>query len=58
MDRAVVIGRLEAELRQAVGCFEHDRAAELRAQIARMSAGSTQNPAKETTGRTTRKRAL
>lgn len=49
MDRAVIIGRLEAEARQAEGCFEYERAAELRARAARMSAGSAQPPARETT---------
>jgi hypothetical protein len=48
-DRAVIIGRLEAEARQAEGCFEYDRAAELRAQAARMSQGSAASPAQETT---------
>lgn len=48
-DRAVVLSRLEAEERQAEGCYEHDRAAELRAQIRRLSAGSAQPPARETT---------
>lgn len=47
--RAVIIGRLQAELRQAEGCFEHARAAELREQIAGLSRGSADNPATETT---------
>lgn len=58
MDRAHVLGRLEAERRQALGCFEHQRAAELQEQIDRLSQGSAVNPAKETTGRpAARKRA-
>jgi hypothetical protein len=41
-----------AERRQAVGCFEHDRVAELDRQIAQISAaGSDHNPARETTSR-------
>lgn len=51
MNRAVFLGRLQAELRQAEWCSEEQRAAELRAQITRMSAGSAQSPARETTGR-------
>jgi excinuclease UvrABC nuclease subunit len=50
--RSRTLDRLEAERRQAEGCFEHERAAELAAQIARLSAaGSSQNPARETTSR-------
>lgn len=51
MDRAVIIGRLEAEARQAEGCFEYGRAAELREQAKRLSAGTAASPATETTGR-------
>lgn len=50
--RPYTLDRLEAERRQAEGCFEYKRAAELAAQIARLSAaGSSQNPARETTSR-------
>lgn len=47
--RAGIIGRLEAELRQAEGCYEHARAAELRTQIKQLSAGTAVPPARETT---------
>lgn len=49
--RSYALERLEAERRQAVGCFEHERAAELAAQIAKLSAGAPHNPAAETTSR-------
>jgi excinuclease UvrABC nuclease subunit len=52
-DRAAVLAHLEAEARQAEGCFEYRRAAELRAQITQLSAGTPQPPAKETTTRRT-----
>jgi len=51
VDRALFLSRLEAELRQAEWCGEEQRAAQLRAQIGRMSAGSAQRPAMETAGR-------
>lgn len=49
--RALVLSRLEAERRQAEGCFEHERAAELGAQIRRLSIGTAADPSRETTGR-------
>lgn len=49
MERAQYLGRLEAEARQAEWCGETDRAAELRAQIRRASAGTAVSPARETT---------
>lgn len=51
MDRALYLSALDAELRTAEGFGEERRAAELRAQIARLSAGTAKSPAKETTGR-------
>lgn len=57
--RAPVLARLEAEQRQAEGCYEYARAAELGQQIRQLSVGTGVSPAKETTGRTAaRKRAL
>lgn len=49
MDRAQYLGRLEAEAVLAEGYGEASRAAELRARIARLSAGGSQDPARETT---------
>ena len=49
MDRAQYFGRLEAEAQVAEDFGDRDRAAELRAQAKRMSAGSVQPPARETT---------
>lgn len=49
--RTLVLSRLAAERRQAEGCRETGRVAEIDAQIARLSAGTTENPARETTGR-------
>jgi hypothetical protein len=49
--RAYVLARLAAERRQAAQCFEHERAAELDAQMACLSAGTPASPATETTGR-------
>jgi hypothetical protein len=49
MDRARYLGRLEAEAVLAEGYGDRDRAAELRAQARRLSAGSAQPPARETT---------
>ena len=51
--RAHILSRLEAERRQATGCFEHERAAELGRQIQQLSAGDPVNPARETTARQT-----
>jgi hypothetical protein len=49
MDRARYLGRLEAEAELAEGYGDATRAAELRAQIRQLSAGSAQSPARETT---------
>jgi hypothetical protein len=49
--RSHILDRLEAERRQALGCFEFTRAEELAAQIRELSAGTAQNPATETTSR-------
>ncbi len=49
--RAHILGRLQAELRQAEGCLAHERAAELRTQISQLSAGNPADPSRETTGR-------
>lgn len=49
MDRAQYFGRLEQEAVLAEGYGDTVRAAELRAQIKRASAGSAQPPARETT---------
>ena len=49
--RAYILGRLEAELRQARGCFTWERAAELETQIRDLSAGTPASPARETTRR-------
>lgn len=49
MDRAQYLGRLEAEAVLAEGYGETVRAAELRARVAQLSAGSAANPAIETT---------
>lgn len=49
MDRARYLGRLEAEAQLAEGYGEASRAAELRARAARLSAGGTVHPARETT---------
>jgi hypothetical protein len=51
--RSHFLSRLEAERRQAEGCFEWQRAAELAAQIRQMSAGTPASPARETTARRT-----
>jgi hypothetical protein len=51
LDRAQFLGRLEAEARQADWCGERDRAAELRAQVRRASAGTPVPPARETAAR-------
>lgn len=51
MDRALYLATLDAELRTAEGFGEERRAAELRTQIARLSAGTAANPAIEKTGR-------
>jgi len=48
-DRAFVIGRLQQELRAAEDVHADEYAAQLRAQIARLSAGTPDNPARETT---------
>ena len=53
--RSHVLSRLEAERRQAVGCFEWERAAEIRAQMDRLSQGSAASPRRETAGRTKRR---
>ena len=47
-DRAFVIGRLQRELQAAEDVHEEAYAAQLRAQIARLSAGTPDNPARET----------
>lgn len=47
--RAHVLGLLQRELAAARDVHADAYAAELERRIARMSAGSTQNPAKETT---------
>lgn len=49
MDRALYLGRLEAEAVLAEGYGDASRAAELRAQVRQLSAGTAQDPAKETT---------
>lgn len=50
--RSHVLTRLEAERRQAVCCFEFERAEELARQIRQISAaGADHNPARETTSR-------
>lgn len=49
--RAHVLGRLQAERRAALGCYEYGRVAEIDAQIRRLSAGSAAIPSRETTGR-------
>ena len=49
MDRVRYLGRLEAEAVLAEGYGEAIRAAELRAQVRQLSAGSATPPAKETT---------
>lgn len=49
--RADYLGALQYELRLADEYGDMTRAAELRAQIARLSAGTTRNPASETTSR-------
>lgn len=49
MNRALYLGRLEAEAVLAEGYGDRDRAAGLRAQAKRMSAGSATPPARETT---------
>ena len=46
--REYVLQRLAAERRQAAQCFEYGRVAELDAQMAALSAGTAQNPARET----------
>ena len=48
-DRATVLGGLRRELAAAEDVHEEQYAAELRAEIARLSQGSADNPAKETT---------
>jgi len=48
MDRAQYLGRLEAEAALAEGYGDRARAAGLRTQIRRLSAGSAQTPARET----------
>lgn len=53
MDRALYLARLEAEKDQAEWCGEQQRAAQLQSQITRLSAGSAQPPARETTQRRT-----
>lgn len=52
MDRAQYMRRLEDEAVLAEGIGDTRRAAELRAQVSRASAGSAQPPAKETTAAT------
>ena len=49
MNRAQYLGRLEAEAELAEGYGDRGWAAELRAQARRLSAGSAQPPARETT---------
>lgn len=49
--RAHALGRLADEKRQALGCFEYVRAAELQAQIDELSRGSQRNPAAEQAAR-------
>jgi hypothetical protein len=49
--RAYILGRLEAEARQARGCFEWRRAAEIETQIRELSAGTPASPVRETTRR-------
>lgn len=49
--RPHVLARLEAERRQAAGCFEWRRVAELDAQIASLSRGTPESPRKETAAR-------
>lgn len=49
--RSHVLDRLAAERRQAAGCFEWGRVAELDQQIAVLSRGNATSPAHETTGR-------
>lgn len=50
--REYVLGRLQRELRAAEDVHADAFAAELRTQIARLSAGTTVSPARETTART------
>ena len=45
--RAHVLSRLAAEKRQALGCFEYERAAQIQSQIDGLSVGGTHNPAAE-----------
>jgi len=47
-DRAFVLGRLRRELRHAEDVHEDAYAARLRAEISRLSAGTPENPARET----------
>lgn len=51
-DRAFVLGRLQHELRAARDVHADAYAAELEARIARLSAGSPDNPAAEKTAAT------
>lgn len=48
-DRAFVLGRLQEELRAAQDVREDGYAEQIRQEIARLSRGSGDNPAKETT---------
>lgn len=48
-DRAFALGRLEQELRAAEDVREEAYAEQIRQEIARLSRGSADNPAKETT---------
>ena len=50
--RARILSLLETERMHAASAFEHRRVAEIDAQIARLSAGTPQSPATETTSRT------
>jgi hypothetical protein len=49
VDRVQYLGLLDQEARRAEEFGERDRAAELRAQITRLSAGTATSPAMETT---------
>lgn len=50
-DRAVILGRLERELRAARDVHEDAYAAQLEREIARLSAGTPVHPVRETAAR-------
>lgn len=49
--RPLVLAQLAAEREHALGAYETGRAAEIEAQMIRLSAGSAGNPSRETTAR-------